>query len=100
MMRPVTNCWVHWGWTLTGTKSEARMTDRAAWERRIFITLLSTAILTSGLLDWTSWKVEFHGAHAAGGCAPDPQPTISPQTPSDVCIANFNILPIQFFDDY
>lgn len=71
------------------------MTHRAACEKCICITLLSTAILTSGIsLDYTSRKLEFHGAHAAGACAPDPQPTISPQTPSDVCIADFNILPI------
>lgn len=77
------------------------MTHRAAWKERICITLLSTAILTSGIsLDCTSRKLEFHGAHAAVACAPDPQPTISPKTPSDVCIANFSILPIQFFDDY
>ncbi|WP_156164460.1 hypothetical protein [Bradyrhizobium sp. LTSP885] len=77
------------------------MTRRAPWNRRIRMTLLSTAILTLGTsLNCTPGGLAFDGAQAAGACAPDPQPTISPQTPADVCIANFNILPIQYFDDY
>jgi hypothetical protein len=63
--------------------------------------LASVALLASGISLEQRWgRLEFQSAHAAGACAADPQPTISPQTPNDVCIANFNILPIQFFDDY
>jgi hypothetical protein len=63
--------------------------------------LASVALLASSISLEQRWgRLEFQSAHAAGACAADPQPTISPQTPNDVCIANFNILPIQFFDDY
>src|SRR5271165_1540946 len=75
--------------------------NRALWNWRLCAALVSAAILSPGIsLDPTSGRPGFRGAHAASACAADPQPTISPQTPSDVCIANFNILPIQFFDDY
>src|SRR5271165_2925293 len=75
--------------------------NRALWNWRLCAALVSAAILSPGIsLDPMSGRPGFRGAHAASACAADPQPTISPQTPSDVCIANFNILPIQFFDDY
>jgi hypothetical protein len=77
------------------------MMDRAPRNRRFCTVLVSAVILMSGIsLDGASGRLRFHSAHAAGACAADPQPTISPQPPSDVCIANFDILPIQFFDDY
>jgi hypothetical protein len=77
------------------------MRNRALRGRRFRTALMSAIMLIPGLsLDCPSGTPKFHEARAASACAADPQPAISPQTPSDVCIANFNVLPIQYFDDY